>query len=198
MKFIVQKYRFFLFLQNISNIIYKKHIIFAPLAMRKFLIKISSKITELIDFFYPPFSSCISRQVFHYAACGGAVVLLDWVLYFLVYNFVLDKQLLHLKVVTLSPHIATLAVTFPITVLIGFLLQKYVTFTASYLRGHVQLFRYFLVVMANLAINYAGLKLLVDGLHFFPTPSKMIITVFTVIFSYISQEKFTFKSVKPE
>jgi putative flippase GtrA len=83
-------------------------------------------------------------------------------------------------------------VTFPITVLTGFLLQKYVTFSNSYLRGGVQLFRYFLVVIANLMINYAGLKLLVDGLHFYPTPWKMIITVFTVIFSYLSQKKFTF------
>jgi putative flippase GtrA len=176
----------------------KKILYLCPLIMQRFFIKISTKITGLIDFFYPPFSPYISRQIFHYAACGGAVVVLDWVLYFLVYNFILDKQELYLKIVTLSPHIATLAVTFPITVLTGFLLQKYVTFTDSYLRGRVQLFRYFLVVIANLLINYIGLKLLVDGLHFFPTPSKMIITVFTVIFSYISQEKFTFKSIKPE
>ncbi len=163
--------------------------------MRKLFIKISDKISGLIDFFYPPFSPYISCQVFRYAACGGATVLLDWILYFLVYNFVLDKQMLHLKFVTLSPHIASLIIIFPITVLTGFLLQKYVTFTASLLRGHVQLFRYFLVVIANLLINYIGLKLLVDGLHFYPTPSKMIITVFTVIFSYLSQKKFTFKNL---
>ena len=160
--------------------------------MRKFFIKISNKISGLIDFFYPPFSPYLSRQVFRYAACGGANVLFDWILYFFVYNFVLNKQLVHLKFVTLSPHIATLAITFPITVLSGFLLQKYVTFTASYLRGHVQLFRYFLIVIANLLINYVGLKLLVDGFYFYPTPSKMIITIFTVIFSYLSQKKFTF------
>ena len=170
-------------------------LIFAPLVMRKFFIKIGNKISGLIDFFYPPFSPYVSRQVFHYAVCGGANVVFDWVLYFFVYNFVLDKQSdVYLKIVTLSPHIATLAVTFPITVLSGFLLQKYVTFSDSYLRGRVQLFRYFLVVIANLLINYFGLKLLVDGFDFYPTPSKMIITVFTVIFSYLSQKKFTFKS----
>jgi len=170
--------------------------------MQNFFIKISAKISGLIDFFYPPFSRHVSYQVFHYAACGGAVVALDWVLYFLVYNFVLSKQMLHLEIVTLSPHIATLVIIFPVTVLAGFLLQKYVTFTASNLRGRIQLFRYFLVVIANLLINYVGLKILVDGLpiggliiggfDFYPTPSKMLITVFTVIFSYLSQKKFTF------
>jgi len=161
--------------------------------MRKFLIKTGDKIKWLIDFFYPPFSSYVSRQVFHYAVCGGANVVFDWVLYFIFYNFILEKQMLYLKVVTLSPHIATLALTFPVVVLSGFLLQKYVTFTESDLRGRVQLFRYLLVVMANLLINYAGLKLFVDGFNFYPTPSKMIITVFTVIFSYLSQKKFTFQ-----
>ena len=163
--------------------------------MRKFFIKTGNKISGLIDFFYPPFKRYFSLQLFHYAVCGGANVLFDWVLYFFVYNFVLDKQSdVYLKIVTLSPHIATLAVTFPVVVLSGFWLQKYVTFSDSYLRGRVQLFRYFLVVIANLLINYIGLKILVDGLNFYPTPSKMIITVFTVIFSYLSQKKFTFKS----
>jgi putative flippase GtrA len=75
----------------------------------------------------------------------------------------------------------------------GFLLQKYVTFTASALRGSIQLVRYFMVVMANLLINYAGLKLFVDGLGFYPTPSKMIITCFAILVSFIFQKKFTFK-----
>jgi putative flippase GtrA len=61
--------------------------------------------------------------------------------------------------------------------------------------GRTQLFRYLMVVFANLALNYVGLKLLVDGLKFFPTPAKMIITVFAAAFSYISQHKFTFKQV---
>jgi putative flippase GtrA len=86
--------------------------------------------------------------------------------------------------------------TFPITFLSGFLLQKYVTFTASTLRGHVQLFRYLLVVLANLLLNYLGLKILVDFIGFFPTPSKMIVTIFTTLFSYFSQKRYTFKTPK--
>lgn len=164
--------------------------------MRKLLIKIGDWIRQVVDFFYPPFRRFISPQLFRYAACGGANVVFDWVLYFFVFHFVLQKQMLHLSFVTLSSHIASLAIVFPITNFSGFLLQKYVTFSASELRGRVQLFRYFLVVMANLLINYWGLKLLVDVLHFFPTPSKMLITIVTVILSYIFQNKFTFKIKK--
>jgi putative flippase GtrA len=117
----------------------------------------------------------------------------DWVLYFFTYNFILKYRLVDLGAVTLSPHIATLVIIFPVVTLSGFLLQKYVTFTASDLRGGVQLARYLLVIFINLLINYAGLKILVDGLGFYPTPSKMIVTVVTVICSYIGQNKFTFK-----
>ena len=102
--------------------------------------------------------------------------------------------MLELGFVTLCSHIAALFFTFPVTLLSGFLLQKYVTFTESELTGKTQLYRYSLVVLANLLLNYLGLKLLVDILGIYPTPSKMIVTVITTMFSYFSQKKFTFKT----
>ncbi|MDR0574804.1 MAG: GtrA family protein [Tannerella sp.] len=136
-------------------------------------------------------------QLYRYGVCGAANIVFDWFLYFSVYNYVFKDKLFNLGFVALSPHIATLIITFPFATGSGFLLQKYVTFTASNLRGKVQLVRYLLVVSANLLINYVGLKILVDGLEFYPTPSKMIITVITVICSYIGQKKFTFKTSDP-
>jgi putative flippase GtrA len=116
-----------------------------------------------------------------------------------VYNFILKYRLVDLGPVTLSPHIASLVIIFPVVTFSGFLLQKYVTFTASDLRGCVQLVRYLMVVFTNLLINYAGLKMLVDGMDLYPTPSKMIITTVTVICSYVGQKKFTFKTpAQPE
>ena len=93
----------------------------------------------------------------------------------------------------ITPHIATLCIVFPITLLTGFWLQKYVTFTQSNLHGARQLVRYILVVLINLAVNYYGLKLCVETLGWYPTPSKMVITIVTVIISYFCQKYFTFK-----
>ena len=162
--------------------------------MRNTFTKIGLWIQKMIDFTYPLFRKLMSAQLYRYAVCGGANIVFDWVMYFCFYNYIFKYRLVDFGIVTLSPHIATLIILFPIITLSGFLLQKYVTFTASTnLRGRVQLIRYLLIVLANLLINFAGLKLLVDGLDFYPTPSKMIITVFTVICSYIGQKKFTFK-----
>lgn len=161
--------------------------------MRKLFIITGKFISDFIDFFYPPFRKYFSLQFFRYGVSGVANMGFDWVIYFVMYNFVIQKQLVHLGIVTLSPHIASLLVTFPITLFTGFLLQKYVTFTASQMRGADQLVRYLAVVGTNLLINYFGLKLFVDVLRIYPTPSKMLVTVITTIFSYFSQKKFTFR-----
>jgi len=158
-------------------------------------------ITNIIDFFYPPFRKIMSKQLFHYAACGGGNMVLDWVLYFLIYNFVIGHELVNLQFTVhgslvsqaITPHIATLCIVFPITLLTGFWLQKYVTFTASRLNGWHQLFRYVVIVAVNLAINYFGLKLCVELLGWYPTPSKMVITLLTVIVSYLGQKFYTFR-----
>ncbi|HPH73193.1 MAG TPA: GtrA family protein, partial [Paludibacteraceae bacterium] len=72
--------------------------------------KIESKIQKflwvVIDFFYQPFSKFFSLQFFRYGFCGGLNMAFDWVLYFVFYNFVFQKQLLDLGFVAISPHIA--------------------------------------------------------------------------------------------
>jgi len=166
--------------------------------MRKQLTKTGLWIQKVVDFTYPLFRRFFSKQLYRYGVCGATNIVFDWVLYFLVYNCLFKFRFINLGIITLSPHIASLALTFPITTLSGFLLQKYVTFTASDLRGRIQLIRYLMIVVANLIINYAGLKLFVDELNFYPTPSKMIITSVTLICSYIGQMKYTFKTLSHE
>ncbi len=161
--------------------------------------KVAQIITKIIDFFYPPFRPVMSEQLFRYAACGGGNMLLDWVLYFLIYNFVIGHDLVYFQLsafhyqLCLTPHIATLCIVFPITLLTGFWLQKYVTFTASELNSWRQLGRYIVIVAVNLAINYFGLKLCVETFGWYPTPSKMVITIVTVIISYLGQKYYTFR-----
>jgi len=163
--------------------------------MRKIFETIGSLISTSIDFFYPFFSKYMTLQFFRYGVTGASNLLFDWVMYFIIYNFVLHHNMLELGFVTISSHIATLGIKFPIVLFSGFLLQKYVTFTYSDIRGRVQLFRYLLVFLINLLISYIGLKLLVDGLNFYPTLSNMLISILTVFISYLMQKKYTFKTI---
>ena len=154
-------------------------------------------ITAFIDLFYPPFKNLMPVQTFRYAACGGANVVLDIGLYFIAYNYILHKQNLDIGVYAFKPYIAAQLISFCVTFPIGFLLSKYVVWTQSNIRGHVQLFRYFLLVLFCLLLNYIFLKIFVEGLHLYPTIAKTITTVFVVIFSYLSQKYFTFRVKQP-
>jgi len=154
-------------------------------------------ILQVIDFFHRPFAKLIPLQTFRYLACGGGNTALDIVLYFIMYNFVLHQQMVHLPFVTITPHIAALFMSLAITFPTGFLLSKYVVFSESNLRGRTQLFRYFMLVSACILLNYVFMKLFVEHLHIYPTISKIFTTFFVVCFSYLTQKKFTFK-VKPE
>lgn len=162
--------------------------------------KLAQIITKIVDFFYYPFRKLIPEQIFRYGACGGGNMVLDWFLYFLIYNFVIGHDLVYITLpfknlseLCLTPHIATLCIVFPITLFTGFWLNKHVTFTQSSLRSSSQLIRYLLVVGVNLAINYFGLKLCVEIWQWYPTPSKMFITILTVIVSFFCQKYFTFR-----
>lgn len=156
------------------------------------------KILSFIDFFYPPFKKLMPLQTFRYAVCGGSNTLLDIFLFYISFNFVLKKQILNLGFISLKPYNAALGMAFCITFPLGFIMNKYLVFKGSYLRGHVQLVRYMLIVAANLALNYVILNLLVQYLHFFPTIAKVIATVIIVAFSYLSQKHFTFRIKKGE
>ena len=166
--------------------------------------KLARIITKIIDFFYIPFRKIMPEQLFRYAACGGGNLVLDWILYFLIYNFVIGHEIVNLTLdighwtidQAITPHIATLCIVFPITLLTGFWLQKYVTFTTSQLNSWRQLSRYIFIVGVNLAINYFGLKLCVEIWGWYPTPSKMVITLITVAISYFGQKYYTFRTKK--
>jgi putative flippase GtrA len=165
--------------------------------MRNFLEKIGGVIIRIVDWFYFPFLRFIPIQIFRYALTGGANTVLDLLLYFVFYRYVLDMQIVDLGFVAISPHIAAFLLVFPITFLTGFLLAKYVTFTGSELRGKIQLFRYGVTVAGAIILNYVFLKLFVEYAGLYATLSKGLTTIIVVIYSYVLQRYFSFKTVKP-
>jgi putative flippase GtrA len=156
---------------------------------------VQKMIAWLVDLFYPFFKGWMPLKTYRYAVCGGGNLVLDIVLYFVVYNFVLHQKDLDLDFIVFSSHIAALFIVFPITFLTGFLLNKYIAFGESNLRGRIQLYRYGMVVAGAILLNYLLMKLFVDGWGFFATPSKILVTAISVVYSYTLQNRFTCKVV---
>lgn len=150
-------------------------------------------ILVIIDFFHKPFARWIDQTTFRYLACGGSNTLLDILIYFISYNFILMKEPVHVLGITITPHIAAFMISFTVSFPLGFTLAKYVVFQESNLKGRVQLFRYALLVAMCIMLNYVFLKLFVETIGWYPTPSKVVTTIIVAVFSYISQRNFTFK-----
>lgn len=153
-------------------------------------------INSIIDLLYPPFRKIMPLQTFRYAACGGANALFGLFMYFIGYQFIFSKQIFDFGFFAFKPHIAALLLSSAITFIIGFVLNRYIVFTSSDLRGRIQLFRYFISFSFNLLVNYGMLKLLVEIMQWNVILSQVITISLVIGISYFTQRHFTFRVKK--
>jgi putative flippase GtrA len=162
--------------------------------MKKHIHNARDIILPVIDFFYPPFRRLISLHTFRYAVSGAANTLAGFVAYFISYQFFLKEKNLDLGFYAFKGHIAALFISFCIAFPIGFFMSKYVVFSDSNMKGRIQLFRYFMICMFNLALNYILLKIFVERFHIYAVFSQIITITIVIVFSYLAQRHFSFKA----
>ncbi|MBE6196738.1 MAG: GtrA family protein [Rikenellaceae bacterium] len=150
-----------------------------------------------IDLFYVgPLKRLFPRELFRYAACGGMNMALDALYYYLIYHYLVAERFVDLGFVVISPHIASLMAVFPITFLNGFWLNRHVAFRSSTLRTGTQLSRYLVSVAGAILLNYLCMKCFVEGLHIWATPSKLLTTAVSSVYSFLAAKYFTFRTEK--
>lgn len=132
-------------------------------------------------------------QTFRYLASGGGNTLLGLLIYFVSFKYIFFEKEFHFWFYAFKGHIAALLASFLVTFPVGFFLAKYVVFSDSNMRGRVQLVRYFLICVFNLALNYILLKILVESFHVYPVLAQVITIIIVVLFSYVAQRNFSFR-----
>lgn len=153
-------------------------------------------ILAIIDFFYPPFKKFISLHNFRYLATGGSTFALGNIIYYIAFKFLFQTDEVDVWFFALKRETAALAVDFAVVIPVSFILNKYVVFTHSQIKGRIQLFRFINLQFINILLNYVlHVKLFVDILQIYPTVSRVIVSILIAAFSYIYQHYFTF-SVK--
>jgi len=168
-------------------------------------------VLSIIDFFHKPFERFIDKQTFRYLACGGSNAVLNVLIYFVAFHYLLHELdvaigINHMLLVTpgvpypaglfhISAEIAAFIFSFCISFPIGFILSRHIVFPESELRGRVQLFRYVVTVAMCLVLNYSLIKLFMR-LNVFPTVGYVVTQVLVAMFSYVTQRLFTFKVPK--
>ncbi len=146
-----------------------------------------------IDFFYPVFKKIMPLQVYHFLVCGTLNTLNDWFMYYILYHYVVKESLVDLGFIAISPHIAALILVTPITLTVGFLFSKYVTFQGATISTSRQFVRYIIMLSFNFVLSYLSMKMLCDVLGFWATPSKMLTTALTTVVGFFVQKNYSFK-----
>ena len=161
--------------------------------MRRHIHSARDLILPLIDFFYPVFRKLMSLQTFRYAASGGINTFLSLTVYFISFKYFLNEKTLYFDFYAFKPHVAALFISFLFSFPFGFFLMKYVVFSDSKIKGRVQLFRYFMIYLFNLVLNFILLKILVEIFHIYPVPAQVLTAIVVILFSYVAQRHFTFR-----
>jgi putative flippase GtrA len=156
-------------------------------------------IYKFLDFFYPIVSRIFDKKTYYYAVVGVSNLLLSWVLFFLCYQFLFDKQFFTVSLnsalsFTFSPYTLSALVCTAFSFVYGFTLLKFIVFTESDLKGRIQLVRYAMTAGISAISSWLLLKFFIEWLHIFPSIANVIASCIVVILSYVLQRKFTFKN----
>lgn len=135
-------------------------------------------------------------QTYRYAVCGGSVTVLGLIAYFIAYNFILDSDYVYFWGFTMTRYIAAYVLSFCVSFPIGFFLSKFVVFSESQLKGRIQLFRYGILQILNIGINWSLLHLFAGYFGFWATPSQTLTTIILAVFSYFFQRNVSFRTTK--
>jgi putative flippase GtrA len=166
--------------------------------MRKHIHSARDLVLPIIDFFYPPFKKFMGLQTFRYVASGGGNTLLGLFAYYISFKYIFAEKVFHFGFYAFEGHIAALIVSFCITFPVGFFMAKYVVFSDSKMKGRIQLFRYFMICLFNLALNYILLKVFVEKFKIYPVLAQILTISIVIVFSYVAQRNFSFKATPEE
>ena len=157
---------------------------------------LASFVRGVLDFFYPLFRRFMPLQTFRYLVTGSTNTLLGIVVYFISYSFFFQGTVFNLGFYAFKAHSAALLASFMVTFPLGFFFSKFVVFSDSHLRSRIQLFRYLMICVFNLFLNYLLLKVQVEVLLIDPLLAQFFTVTGVVIFSYLAQRNFSFKNKK--
>ncbi len=116
------------------------------------------------------------------------------------YNFIFKGQDIHLYGTHyIAAEVGAWLVGFAISFPAGFILSRHIVFPESNLHGRIQLFRYALTTVSFIILTYLLIKFFAWSMESVnQTIRYTAVCIITAILSYISQRKFTFKTIEEE
>lgn len=143
-------------------------------------------------------SNAMQMKSVRYILSGGIATGVDVFTFFIMINYILQKNDLVFGRVHISAHIAALCVSFSLGLITNFLITKYFVFNESNIKGREQFLRYILVAAITFVGNYFMMKILVEVFNVWPTFARLIAVGTIAVLSFRLHKVFTFKVKLPK
>lgn len=135
-----------------------------------------------------------SSKIFRYFISAGLATWVDVVIYFLSFNYLYQKNDIDLfGHYTVSAATASLMLSYTCGLLTNFTITKWIVFSESELATHKQLFRYVLVALLVLVLNYFLMRLLIRDFSWYPTVARAVSAVGIGLISFVIHKTFSFR-----
>ncbi len=140
------------------------------------------------------FKSLLSSKIFRYFLSAGLATWVDVMTYFVSYNYLYKKADIDIfGFYTVSAPTASLMLSYTVGLLTNFTLTKLLVFKESELETHKQLFRYVMVAILVLGLNYILMRFLIRQLEWYPTLSRAVSAITIGVLSFVVHKSFSFK-----
>lgn len=139
-------------------------------------------------------SRLVQNKLFRYFISAGLATWVDIMVYFMAYNYLYQKTDISVfNLFTVSAATASLFLSYTMGLLTNFLMTRYLVFGDSELEFHKQLFRYVLVALLVLALNWVLMRVLIREFDWWPTLARATSALCIGLLSFVIHKTFSFR-----
>ncbi len=138
-------------------------------------------------------SRLFQNKVIRYFFSAGIATGLDVIIYSFSFNFIFQKKVVYTPVIAISPHVASLMISYSCGLITNFFIARYVVFSESTGKKRNQFYRFFIVGVIGFFANYGVLRFLVEVLGVWPTFSRVISALSLGVLSFYLHKIFSFR-----
>jgi len=143
------------------------------------------------------FTRIFDSRIFRYFISAGLATWVDVVVYFLAFNYLYEKtDIVFSEGIVIASTTASLVMSYTAGLITNFTLTKMLVFKESDLQTHQQLFRYVLVALLVLALNWLMMRFLIRSLEWYPTVARGTSAILIGVLSFSIHKVFSFRSPK--
>ena len=137
----------------------------------------------------------LKSKVLRYFFSAGTATCVDVGVYFISFNYLFRKVDMDLAgLFVLSAPTASLILSYSAGLLTNFTITRLIVFNESELKTRTQFFRFVLVAILVLGMNWVLMRWLIRGLEWFPTVARAFSALSIGVFSFMIHKSFSFRA----